>query len=357
MAKHKCKIPDPPPDTGRWMGTYGDMVTLLMAFFVMLFAVSETNNQKFVAFVSGLAGPFDNTSIELGLVDGGAALLASGSSPISLIAPPPEGNPDAPAPQEVIDEIERQTASQDQLDGVAEQIQGILDGSTVPINADLRDDERGLVISISADDVLFPVGSAELADIGVHLISQIAPILQNAPNTIVIEGHTDNTPLNTDGYSNWNLSTDRAVAVLELLGDVYGVSYERVSAAGYGEHRPLVPNDSSSNRSINRRVEILVVGLDISEGGAPAPPAANGAPAEVVDNGTDGAEDVAAGQPGSTPADGAGDAPTANGPPATSANDDVAIPGGEDIRPFPDGTQVGQGGVSTQTPLATILGP
>ena len=269
MAKHKC--PEPPPDTGRWMGTYGDMVTLLMAFFVMLFAVSETDNQKFEAFVAGLAGPFDNPAVELGLVEGSSTGQSS-MSPLELIAPM------APGQAELLDrdaqeqfaltvqeaaEIEAERRQQAQLDGVEEQLEESLSLVEVPISADLRDSERGLVIAISTDDVLFATGSAELSTVGRDIIAVLAPTLVDAPNTIVVEGHTDDRPLNAAGYTNWNLSTDRAVAVVQLLGDEHGLAYERVSAAGYADNRPLVPNDSEANRSTNRRVEILVVGLEI----------------------------------------------------------------------------------------------
>ena len=300
MAKHKCKIPEPPMDTTRWMGTYGDMVTLLMAFFVMLFAVSETNNQKFVAFVAGLAGPFDNPAFEMGLVDG-PGIESSSASPIDLIAPVPET-------QLIHDEDAEETAeaaaARDQLSGVREDLEEMLEGVGAPVGVDLRDSERGLVVSVSTDDVLFAVGSAEIADGGAAIIGQIAPVLAAAPNTIVIEGHTDDQPLSTAGYSNWNLSTDRAVAVLELLGNDHAIPWDRVSAAGYGEYRPLASNDTAEGRALNRRVEILIVGLDLEDAPAdPEAPAAssNAPPAQVVvddgpsvgDDGASGSDEVA----------------------------------------------------------------
>lgn len=270
MAKHKCVIPDPPADTTRWMGTYGDMVTLLMAFFVMLFAVSETNNEKFIAFVAGLAGPFDNPALELGIVDG-AALPETSVSPISLVAPQP-GYRDEFS-QQTLDEVSAQEAAREQLAEVETALEEVLEVTDVPITAEIRADARGLVVSISTDHVLFEVGAAEISAAGRQLIAEIAPVLVGAPNSVVIEGHTDDTPLSAGGDTNWNLSTDRAVAVLELLGTEHGMPWDRISASGYGEHRPLAPNTSPANRAVNRRVEILVVGLDIADDGAPPPPA------------------------------------------------------------------------------------
>lgn len=270
MAKHKCKVPPPPVDTTRWLGTYGDMVTLLMAFFVMLFAVSETNVQKFEAFVSGLAGPFDNPAVELGLVTG-ATLEDSSPNVIQTIVPMGaqashiSNHADAGAQQVAA----QQAAVEQQLAEVEQQLESALSDIELPISADIRDDERGLVVSISTDDVLFETGSAQLSDAGVMLLAEIGPVLAAAPNTVVVEGHTDDVPLNAGGYSNWNLSTDRAVAVVERLGEVHDLPFGRLSATGYAEHRALVPNDSAENRAVNRRVEILIVGMSPAE---PAPP-------------------------------------------------------------------------------------
>ncbi len=283
MAKHVCKIPDPPVDTTRWMGTYGDMVTLLMAFFVMLFAVSDTNATKFEAFVSGLAGPFNNQSLSIGLLDGADADI--GISPITLIAPGsgrdmsnPEDTDD-PAHADLIELVTsaRTAAAAAQLSEVEGDLEAALAASSVPISVDVRDDQRGLVVTISTDDVLFDVGSAALSEDGRRLIAEVAPVIVDAPNTVIVEGHTDDQPLNDGGYTNWNLSTDRAVAVVQLLGGSFGLPYDRISAAGYGEYRPLVPNTSAEARAQNRRVEILLVGLDVAVDRDPAPP-----PAQVV---------------------------------------------------------------------------
>lgn len=306
MAKHRCKVPDPPADTSRWMGTYGDMVTLLMAFFVMLFAVSDTNAKKFEAFVSGLAGPFDNQALSLGLI-AGSDTVQGASNPLEMIAPDQgfdsDGAPGMVTISEgMAQEVAAESAAEQQLDQVEGQIEAVLDTSTLPISADVRDDERGLVVAITTDEVLFATGSAELSAEGTALIGELAPVLRDAPNTIVVEGHTDDQPLSRGGYTNWNLSTDRAVAVVQLLGGQLGVPYDRISAGGYGEHRPLVPNDSPEGRAKNRRVEILVVALDVAPSAEPAPsgaPAGASAPPPAVGPPVlDFSEDL---PPGSTP--------------------------------------------------------
>lgn len=285
MAR-KPKPPEPPADLNRWLGTYGDLVTLLMAFFVMLFATSDANPVKFESFVQGLAGPFDNPGTVNVL--GGDGVEQSAEGLVELLVP------SAPGPADVANAAVQggggQPVGQDgedergsgegeggeltaQLASVEGQIESAIAGTDIPVSADVRDDERGLVVAISTDDVLFETGSAVLSEDGRRFLDVLGPILAAAPNTIVVEGHTDDRPLRRGGYSNWNLSTDRAIAVVDLLGATHGLPWSRMAATGYGEHRPLVGNDSEEGRAVNRRVEILIVALDVpgQDEGAPPP--------------------------------------------------------------------------------------
>jgi chemotaxis protein MotB len=125
--------------------------------------------------------------------------------------------------------------------------------------ATYRYNERGLVVSIAADDILFETGSTRISRLGRRIVAAVARPLQRFPNDVLVEGHTDDVPLNRGGYTNWNLSTDRAVAVVNLLAADFGIDQRRLGAVGYGEFRPLVPNDSARNRALNRRVDVLVV--------------------------------------------------------------------------------------------------
>lgn len=290
MAKrHEC--PPPPKATDAWMGTYGDMVTLLMAFFVMLFAMSSTDATKFQALLSGLAMPFGNTSAintNSGAAQGNPAVISKLGT---------AGEPKSERDSQKQDQQANQ--SKDVLDGqksilkdgqtpteqlmkvqreveedVKKKLQELnLDGRS----ADVRDDTRGLVIDLDTDNVLFETGSAKLSPTGVALVQSIAPALIDSPNTIVVEGHTDNQRYAGSGYDNWNLAADRSVSVLKALVDA-GLPPERVSATSYGESRPKAPNDSPDGQRANRRVEVLLVSLDQSTGpqtpqAKPAPPA------------------------------------------------------------------------------------
>lgn len=265
----------------RWLTTYGDMVTLLLAFFVMLFAVSETDNQKFEAFIAGLAGPFNNQTLTEGLLDG-AELGQGAANPLEMIAPGAAGVwgaevDEATSGQETSEGAEGESTLDEQLQQVRSRLAAAIDALPMPVAAEFREDERGLILALATDDVLFATGSAAISPDGREIIAAIAPVLADIPNTVVIEGHTDTQPLDRGGYTNWNLSTDRAVAVLELLGEAHGVPFTRLAATGYGEHRPVAPNDTAAGMARNRRVEVLVVSTTVAGADTQsAPPAAAG---------------------------------------------------------------------------------
>jgi chemotaxis protein MotB len=242
----------------RWLGTYGDMVTLLMAFFVMLYAISQVDEQKFRSLVSGL-GMFGNTSAVEGVLEGGPDLLegASGQQPnsgekvaeLSL-------EPSASAGKS---STKKRTSAVDQVAQVEKQLDAALKRAGLPVSvADVRPDPRGAVISVSSDDVLFALGSTELSPLGRRVIGAIASVVRQYREDVIIEGHTDNLPLRRPDYSNWNLSTDRAVAVVERLHRTHEIAQRRMVASGYGQFRPLVPNDSAANRARNRRVDVVL---------------------------------------------------------------------------------------------------
>jgi len=259
-----------------WLTTYADAVTLLMAFFVMLYAMSEVDVVKFTAFLQGLATPFGN--------EAGEGLLpeSDGLQPEDVPPPPmdpqdgridlddlprdagPE-RPDAPEVPEHVDEafllaaLERRDAAHDQLDVVQAVLGEALEERDLDLLIEQRREERGLVVSIASDDVLFSLGSTAISPIGREVIEVVSDTLDGFPNPLLVEGHTDDLPLDRGGYTNWNLSTDRAVAVLQLMIDEHGLPPDRVGAVGYGEHHPLATNESDAGRSRNRRVDIVVL--------------------------------------------------------------------------------------------------
>jgi chemotaxis protein MotB len=248
-------------DSQRWLGTYGDAVTLLMAFFVMLYAMSETDSVKFTAFLTGLEGPFGNSAIE--------NILPTGTG---IVGPntPAEAVPDQISMEQLVADTLNKSSLDDsqeaQLEDVEQALETAFGEQGLGSVADYRVTSRGLVISIASDDVLFSLGSSDVSAVGFDIVGTLSDVLAGYPNDVTVEGHTDNAPLSRAGYSNWNLSTDRAVAVLDLLIEQHDFPAQRLGAAGYADQRPRAENDTPANRSLNRRVDILIVAEGIGRG-------------------------------------------------------------------------------------------
>ncbi len=279
MARRQKKKP-PEDNELRWLTTYGDVVTLLMAFFVMLYAISQVDVQKFQLFVSGLADPFDNSSATQGILDEGNGIIgqSNGTERIGqgqlygigvLDDLPDTADPD-PDSAELAEETAPTTTTtlapgevptittEGDVVGVAEDIYEALREAGIEDIVDIALDERGLSIAIATDDVLFSSGSARFGAEGEAIVAALAPVIAGFTNQVLVEGHTDAVPLNRGGYDNWNLSTDRALAVLKLLAGL-GIDPERLAATGYGEHQPRSDNLTVEGRADNRRVELVIV--------------------------------------------------------------------------------------------------
>lgn len=272
MARQRKK---PPEDNElRWLTTYGDVVTLLLAFFVMLYAISQVDIQKFQLFVSGLADPFGNPAVSEGILTDGAALVGAaaiaqqeigeqGVQGLALLDGMPgledettgeETEPQQDAPPG------HTLAGPEDLAEVRESIIAALEDAGFGERVvDFEIDSRGLTVAIATDDVLFASGSADFGTEGTQIIGAVAPILAGFGNEILVEGHTDTVPINRAGYDNWDLSADRALAVLKLLVTGYGIDPDRMVAAGYGEFRPRASNDTDEGKAKNRRVELVIV--------------------------------------------------------------------------------------------------
>ena len=247
-----------------WLTTYGDTVTLLLAFFVMLYAISQVDAVKFQLLVSGLEDPFDNKAAVEGLLETGNGIVG----PTQRQKPQPTGvqgidigpaNVELGQPTAVTDPVPTRTlATESDLIEVRDQLLEAFEliGISTRLGAEI--DTRGLVISIATDDVLFASGSPELAPDAADLVGAITPVLRDFDNEIRIEGHTDTVPLNDNGYTNWNLSSDRALAVLGLLAADPQIDPVRLSATGYGEYRPIADNSTDVGKQKNRRVELVI---------------------------------------------------------------------------------------------------
>ena len=280
MARERKKPEE--PNELRWLTTYADVVTLLMAFFVMLYAISQVDQTKFQLFVSGLADPFGNPAVADGLLTEGTGFVGAGSqgdmetdiqtfgSPALLDGMPSladldEDDDPGEQPEDMIDpepgagEGEDNVVTEEQLVEVRDAIQIALEDAGLAGNVDFEITSRGLVIAIATDHVLFSSGSAEFGSDGEAIVAAIAPTLSTFENQILVEGHTDTVPLDRFGYDNWNLSSDRALAVLKALARSGGIDPPRLVATGYGEYHPRASNETDEGKQANRRVELVVV--------------------------------------------------------------------------------------------------
>jgi chemotaxis protein MotB len=114
-----------------------------------------------------------------------------------------------------------------------------------------------------ADQVFFDLGKADLKPEAIEILTRLGPLLKDIPNPIRIEGHTDNLPISTARFpSNWELSTHRATSVIRYLVEELGFSPDKLSAAGYGEYRPIADNETPAGRALNRRVDIVIISMD-----------------------------------------------------------------------------------------------
>ena len=248
----------------RWLITYADMITLLMVLFIVLFSIGQTDLAKFEELKAGLTESFGARGESP--IEGGVGVLDG--APASL---------DEETAIEILEEQEAaKAAGERQLRQTAQEVQTALAGKGLGDKVTYRLEDRGLVLQIVTDEVLFDLGKAELRPEGRAVLDGLADALRGVPNRLAVEGHTDNQPINAFPFgSNWELSSYRATTVLRYLVEQKGLDRKRISAGGYGEERPLVPNDTPANRAKNRRVEIVVLAsaptvLDLTAETAPA---------------------------------------------------------------------------------------
>jgi len=217
----------------RWLLTYADLITLLLAFFVVMYSMSQIDNKKF------------------GKVSDALNTILRGGSSVLRYQQEPQKNGHG------LLKLGNLRMVQQKIEDKFKQL-----GKVEVLETEIT--ERGLVVHI-LESTLFDQGSAEIKPQAMEVLDLIAEQLQDRPNHIRVEGHTDDTPINTVVYpSNWELSSARATAVVRYYSENHSIPAGRISALGYGMYRPVAPNNSIENRARNRRVDVVILTMELT---------------------------------------------------------------------------------------------
>ena len=245
MAKRKA--PEGKKGLDEWMGTYGDMVTLLLCFFVLLFSMATIDAAKFAQ----VAASFSSSNKITIMQSSSSSILDSLGNGIVQM---PE------AKGESKEENEKREEATEELVKMASDFKTYFAQQNLQDRIEVEQNEQYITLNFK-DGILFDSGKAELKTEALSALEIVANELAKYPeNNVKVEGHADNMPINTPRYpNNWYLSAARAISVAMYFTDTKGFSPERISAEGFGEFRPKVSNDTPENRSINRRVEIKIL--------------------------------------------------------------------------------------------------
>ncbi len=259
-----------------WVIPYADLLTLLMAMFVALFAISNVDLMKFKKLAEGFSDALragsgtSATVVDLGgsgdkIFAGPLNALAATvtiAAEIGAKAVLDPSSPEAAATKlqnlpQAVQDAERSGTSE--LQALEKMVQAQAAAGGMTGNLQTRIDERGLVITVVTDQVVFGSGSSELGSGGAEILDVVGRALATVDNVVLVEGHTDSNPINTAAFpSNWELSGARAGAVLRYFQLHAGLTAGRLQSAGFADTRPIDTNDTEAGRSRNRRVEVIV---------------------------------------------------------------------------------------------------
>lgn len=238
----------------RWLVSYADFITLLFAFFVVMYSLSTVNEGKYRVLSDSLVAAFRNVTINTHgqqLDPGARAVVAA----VASAAPQLKSKP-VVAPVNA-KEAERKRQTREKMRRMAQDILRALGPLIKEGKVSVTEGLLGITVEINAS-VLFHVGEAKLESSAVKALQAVATVIAPTEFPVIVEGHTDPTPIATAQYpSNWELSGARASSVVRLFIDS-GVSPQRLTATGYGEQRPVASNDTPEGRARNRRVTILI---------------------------------------------------------------------------------------------------
>jgi chemotaxis protein MotB len=270
-----------------WAIPYADLLTLLLAFFVVMYAISSVNAGKYRVLSDSLFAAFRGAPRSMEPIQVGDKQVGTGADTrptverqgvlegraMSSLAPVPVslGQPKSAGSPAVEGRLPPQAAAAAAaLSRVADEVERAMDSLVKKDMVTVRRSDFWIEVEMRTD-ILFPSGSAKLAEDAVDIIERLGDVLGPYPNPIRVEGHTDNKPIKTAVfYSNWELSAARAGSVVRVLSS-HGVSPNRLAVVGYGEQRPQQPNDTAEGRNANRRVVVVILSTELMRQTDPTP--------------------------------------------------------------------------------------
>ncbi|MBT3017743.1 MAG: flagellar motor protein MotD [Candidatus Thiodiazotropha endolucinida] len=252
----------------RWIVSYADFITLLFAFFVVMYSISSVNEGKYRVLSQTLTEAFQENSrsvdpIQVGEINRNSGNMAGLDQDNALIQTEQTQGPGTyQDPGLVMDKMPSNETQR--LSFLAATIEDMLSDYVDQELVDVSFTEDRVIVNMK-DKMLFPSASAHLSREAVNALRSISRVLNTVPNQIQVEGNTDNRPISTKEFpSNWELSAARAASVVHLMTRM-GIGAQRLSAVGYAEHRPVADNGTESGRAKNRRVSLIIMGMNGGE--------------------------------------------------------------------------------------------
>ncbi|MCR8844834.1 flagellar motor protein MotB [Paenibacillus sp. SC116] len=262
----------------RWLITYADLITLLMIFFVVMYAMSQVDLTKYESLSSTLQSTFNNSGGNGALPEGSGILEGAHTKPGETggLETKVDGgsgdyntdNRDGKQPPSnqgvMIGQITQQDLAfrkqEQKLQDTMKKIQQYIDENDLQNSISVSDVPKGIEIRLS-DRLLFSLGQSELTAQAEPTLTKLASLFSQLDSMISIEGHTDNLPFASGSRykDNWELSAERALSVLRFFISEHKLKTEQFQIAGYGDTRPVATNDTVEGRQKNRRVEIIIL--------------------------------------------------------------------------------------------------
>ncbi|WP_019148400.1 OmpA/MotB family protein [Timonella senegalensis] len=268
--RRRAPAPEEHSDSERWLVSYADMLTVLVGLFIVLYAMSQVDQDKFEKLAASLAEGFGGPS--QAVLHTGSSIMDS-NSPIAPLVRPEDtsslvtalrnneagaGETSTISTEPTRQDLEAARGEYENLQEVADTIETRLTKKGLAGSVTYRINERGLVLGLVSDELFFVADTAELTAMSRKVIDATAPVLTKLPNRVAVEGHANTLP--SSAYaSNWELSADRAVQVLRRYVGPGDFPAERISATGFGDTQPLASNETVEGLAANRRVDVVVL--------------------------------------------------------------------------------------------------